>query len=252
MITETATQGALIIGASSGIGRAIARRLAKAGYSLILAGRDLELLRELAADIEVRFQVKVECRYFEALEFDSHTPFFRDCVEFFSGNLHGVMLCHGQMPEQTDAAGDFALTRRMIDVNYLSSTSILNLAAGHFEDRKRGWVAAVTSVAGDRGRASNYLYGSTKAALSTVLAGLRVRLAKVGVTVTDIKPGFVDTSLTWARPGMFLVATPATVANDAYNAIKKNKAIVYTPFFWSPIMMIIRLIPDFLFRRMSL
>lgn len=252
MISETATQGALVIGASSGIGRAIARRLAKAGYSLILAGRDLDLLAEIAADIEVRFQVKVECRRFEALEFEGHAIFFASCVEFFAGNLHGVMLCHGQMPEQEDAADDFALTRRMIDVNYTSAVSILNLAAPHFEQRKRGWIAAVSSVAGDRGRSSNYLYGSTKAALSAVLSGLRVRLAKVGVTVTDARPGFVDTSLTWARPGMFLVAAPSTVADDIYRAIKRNKAVVYTPFFWSLIMTIIRNIPDQIFRRLSL
>jgi decaprenylphospho-beta-D-erythro-pentofuranosid-2-ulose 2-reductase len=246
------TRGVIIVGATSGIGRAITRRLAEAGYSLILAGRDLDALDEIAIDVQVRFGGKAEARRFEALEFDGHAVFFNECIEAFAGKLSGLVLCHGQMPEQDDAARDFALARRMIEVNYLSSVSLLGLAATYFESAQEGFIAAITSVAGDRGRASNYLYGSSKSALSTVLAGLRVRLAKSGVGVVDVRPGFVDTQLTWGRPGMFLVASPDRVAQDVYRGIVKNRAVVYTPFFWAAIMAVIRRIPDVVFRRLSL
>lgn len=246
------TPGAIIVGATSGIGRAIARRLGAAGYSLILAGRDLDALGEIAGDIQVRFAATAEPRSFEALDFESHAEFFGECVEYFAGNLRGLVLCHGQMPDQDAASHDFALVRRMIEVNYLSAVSLLGIAADHLELEQRGFIAAITSVAGDRGRASNYLYGSSKSALSAVLSGMRVRLAKSGVSVIDVRPGFIDTQLTWGRPGMFLVASPDTVARDLYRGIVKNRAVVYTPFFWAPIMWIIRAIPDFVFRRLRL
>ncbi len=244
--------GAIIVGATSGMGRAIARRLAEAGYSLILAARDPSALAEIATDVQVRFGTKAETRRFEALDFESHAEFFAEAVEYFAGDLRGLVLCHGQMAEQEDAARDFALARRMIEVNYLSSVSLLGLAAAYFESEKRGFIAAITSVAGDRGRASNYLYGSSKSALSAVLSGLRVRLAKSDVAVVDVRPGFVDTQLTWGRPGMFLVASPDRVAQDVYHGIVKNRAVVYTPFFWAAIRWVIRAIPDVVFRRLSL
>jgi short-subunit dehydrogenase len=246
------TEGVLLVGATSGMGRALARRLAAEGHALLLAGRDVDALSAIATDIEVRFETRVEARPFEALAFESHAGFFEDCVEHFAGNLHGLVMCHGQMPEQADAERDFALARRMIEVNYLSQVSLLNLAALHFEARQAGFIAVLTSVAGDRGRQSNYLYGSTKAGLSTVLSGLRVRLAKRDVAVVDVRPGFVDTQLTWGRPGLFLVASPETVAGDVLRGIRRGRAVVYTPFFWRGIMMIIRAIPDFVFRRLSL
>lgn len=246
------TTGVVVVGATSGMGRALARRLANEGHGLILAGRDMEALSALATDLEVRCESKVEVRGFEALDFESHAAFFADCIEYFGGQLHGLVLCHGQMPEQADAERDFALARRMIEVNYLSHVSLLNLAALHFEAREAGFIAVLSSVAGDRGRQSNYLYGSSKAALSAVVSGLRVRLAKRGVPVVDVRPGFVDTQLTWGRPGLFLVASPDTVARDVMRGIRRNRAVVYTPFFWAGIMAIIRAIPDFVFRRLSL
>jgi decaprenylphospho-beta-D-erythro-pentofuranosid-2-ulose 2-reductase len=244
--------GVLIVGATSGIGRALARGLAGEGYDVMLAGRQLDELDPVATDLQIRYGIKAECREFEALAFESHADFFEECVEFFAGDLHGMLLCHGSMPEQEDAARDFALTSRMIDINYTASVSLLNRAANHLEERGRGWICAVTSVAGDRGRPGNYLYGSTKAAVSTVLSGMRARLAKSGVAVVDVRPGFVDTSLTWGREGMFLVASPERVARDVLRGIRRNRGVVYTPFFWAGIMAIIRSIPDFVFRRLSL
>lgn len=244
--------GALVVGATSGMGQAIARRLAQEGIPLILAGRDMEALERQAKDLQVRFRIDVEVRAFEALRFESHAEFWKRCVEHFDGELEGVMLCHGEMPEQEDAARDFSVARRMIDINYVSMVSLLNLAAQHFEQRGHGWIAALSSVAGDRGRPSNYLYGSTKSALSAVLSGMRARLDGRGIVVVDVRPGFVDTGLTWGRPGMFLVASPDRVARDVIRGITRNRAIVYTPCFWLGIMFIIRAIPEFVFRKLKL
>ena len=244
--------GIVIVGATSGMGRALARRLASEGHPLILAGRDLDELQLIAGDLEIRHGIKATTRSFDAREHADHPAFLEGCVEHFAGQLHGLLLCQGTMPEQADAQRDFTAARRMIEVNYLSMVSLLEPAATWFEERGAGWICAISSVAGDRGRQSNYLYGSTKAALSVLLSGLRTRLAKRGVRVIDVKPGFVDTGLTFGRPGMFLVASPESVAEDVVRGIRKNRPVVYTPFFWRAIMFIIRMVPDFVFRRLSI
>lgn len=245
-------RGAVLVGATSGIGRAIARRLAAEGYDLILAGRRLDELALLSADLEVRFGTKNEVRPFEALAFGSHPEFFEECASFFGDALHGVLLCHGEMPDADLAAQDFETAHRCIEINFTSAVSLLTLASRHLEARGRGWICAVSSVAGDRGRPSNYVYGSSKAALSTYLGGLRPRLARAGVSVVDVKPGFVDTGLTWGRPGMFLVATPERVADDVMRGIRRDRAVVYTPRFWALILFVIRALPDFVFKRLQL
>jgi short-subunit dehydrogenase len=242
----------LILGATSGIARAVAEQLAQRRHPLILAGRDVDELEKTAADLRLRHEVKAEVHRFEALEFAGHGAFFEGCVRACDGPLHGVILCHGALVPQAVAQQDFDAARRMIDVNYTSAVSILNLAANYLESEKAGFICAVSSVAGDRGRQSNYLYGSTKAALNIYLEGLRVRLAKVGVPVTTVKPGFVDTRMTRGQPGMFLVATPERVARDICRAIRRRRDVLYTPWFWRGIMTIICSIPAFVFKRMKL
>jgi decaprenylphospho-beta-D-erythro-pentofuranosid-2-ulose 2-reductase len=242
----------LVLGAGSAMARAIAHELAATGHSLILAGRGTDDLEKTAADLRVRHEASVTVRRFEATDFDDHERFFGDCVKAAGGELHGVILCHGYMAEQAVAQRDFAEARRMIDVNYASAVSVLEQAARYLEDRKRGYVCAITSVAGDRGRRSNYLYGSSKAALNTYLQGLRHRLSKSGVPVLTVKPGFVDTRMTWGLPGLFLVASPDKVAKDVCKAIRKKRNVTYTPWFWRGIMSIICAVPDFIFRRTKL
>ena len=242
----------LITGATSSIARAVAHRFAEAGYALVLAGRDEGELARDAADLRLRHGVAVRTLAFDATDFAAHPGFVDACLHGGGAALEGVVVCHGYMAEQDDAARDFSLARRMIDVNYTSAVSVLNLLADYFERRKSGYVCAVSSVAGDRGRGSNYLYGSTKAALSTYLQGLRNRLAKAGVTVVTVKPGFVDTALTFGRPGMFLVATPQRVGADVFRAVRKGRSVVYTPWFWRGIMGIIKAIPEPVFKRMKL
>ena len=137
-------------------------------------------------------------------------------------------------------------------MNYASVVSLFERLAPGFEARGTGFLCAVSSVAGDRGRQSNYLYGSTKAALTTFMDGLRVRLSKSGVCVTTVKPGFVDTPLTFGRPGIFLPGSPEGVARDIVRGIRRNRRTVYTPKMWALILFVIRNLPDFLFRRLSL
>lgn len=242
----------VIVGGSSSIGRALARQWAKAGSDLILAGRDLPDLQRTADDIRVRSGREVKVVSFDALAFDKHQAFWNECKAIAGEKLNGIVLLHGTMPVQADAQSDLAVARAAIDVNYVSVVSLLTYVANDFEARKRGFIAVFSSVAGDRGRQSNYVYGSAKAALSTFLGGLRVRLAKSHVNVLTVKPGFVDTSMTWGLPGLFLVASPENVAADVYHGVIGGNGVLYTPGFWRYIMLIIRMVPDFIFKRMKM
>jgi len=247
-----ATPWVLVVGASSGIGRAIARRWALAGSNVILAGRDIEDMNRSAADLRIRSGHRVEVVPFDALAFDTHESFWRECKSRAGGTIDGVIMLHGNLPAQSDAQADVNVARAAIDTNFTSAVSILSLAANDFEANRHGFVCVFSSVAGDRGRQSNYVYGSAKAGLTTFLQGLRVRLFKSGVSVVTVKPGFVDTGMTWGLPGMFLVAHPKSVADDVYRAVEKGKPTIYTPFFWRYIMMIIKSVPDFIFKRMKM
>ena len=241
----------LIIGATSSMARAIAERLGRAGDRLALAARDPDELLALAADVRLRTGAIVEALPLDVTDFDAHDAFVDHAVAALGGTIDGVILCQGFMAEQADAEKDPALVRRMSDVNYASAAALASLIGDRLT-RPGGFVCAVSSVAGDRGRQSNYFYGSTKAALNTAMDGLRVKLSKVGVSVTTIKPGFVDTSMTWGLKGMFLVASPERIARDVERAIARRKPVVYTPWFWRWIMLIIRSIPSFIFNRMKL
>jgi short-subunit dehydrogenase len=158
------------------------------------------------------------------------------------------------MADEQAARRDFAQARQMIDVNFTSAVSILGLVAGHMEDRRHGWIAAVSSVAGDRGRQSNYHYGATKAALSAWLQGLRNRLHPAGVRVLTVKPGMVDTPMTEGvvDPRSPLVSTPERVAQDIDRAIRGRGNVLYTPARWALIMGVIRSLPECVFKRLRL
>jgi short-subunit dehydrogenase len=244
----------LILGATSGIGKAVAHRLAARGQELIVAGRDHDELHALATDLKIRYQVAVQPACYEATNFASHGAFFSACADSPSSPLAGLVFCQGTMADQAVAQRDFAACQRMIDVNYTSAVSLLSLAAAHFAERGSGYICALSSVAGDRGRQSNFLYGSTKAALTVYLQGLRNRMARRGVAVVTVKPGFVDTAMTWGllKAGSPLVASPARVARDIVRAIDRRANVIYTPWFWRGIMTIIQSIPEPIFKRMAL
>ncbi len=240
----------LILGATSGIASAIAYKFASEQCNLILAGRNVEQIKALANDILIRNNVQTFYKQFEATDTVSHEAFFQECVQI--SELDAVVLCYGFLGEQKVAESDFQHAKNIIDVNFTSCISILNISANYFEGKRRGTICSISSVAGDRGRQSNYFYGSAKGALSIYLQGLRNRLSRFGVHVLTVKPGFVDTKMTYGQPGMFLVAKPETVANDIYKAMIKKKNTLYTPFFWRYIMLIIKYIPENIFKKMNL
>ncbi len=242
----------LLVGPTSGIGKAVAHVLAEEGKNLLLAGRDLTAIESIAQDLKIRYGVDVASKSFEALAFETHGQLF----EFSSDEecISGLFLCHGYMTDQSATQTDFAQAAQTIDVNYKSCVSVLHLAADYFCRQGKGFICALSSVAGDRGRQSNYTYGSSKAALSVFLQGLRNRLAPAGIPVTTVKPGFVDTAMTWGilDPDSLLVASPQRVARDIVHAVGKKRDVVYVPWFWFYIMLIIKSIPEVLFKRLKL
>ena len=242
----------LVLGAASAIARAVAGEFARRGFDLLLAGRDREELDKVAVDLALRYGVRAQGLVFDALAFDSHAAFVEACREASRDSLAGAVLCFGYLGEQSAAQKDSAEARRVLDTNLVGAVSILSLLANHFEARRAGFLCALSSVAGDRGRQSNYVYGAAKAGLTVFLQGLRNRLFASGVTVTTIKPGFVDTAMTWGRPGMFLVASPQAAARSVVKAVLKGDDEAYVPGFWRPVMLLIRLIPERLFKRMKL
>jgi decaprenylphospho-beta-D-erythro-pentofuranosid-2-ulose 2-reductase len=242
----------LVLGAASAIARAVAGEFARRGFDLLLAGRDREELDKVAADLSLRYGVRAQGRVFDALDFDSHPAFVEACRETSRDSLSGVVLCFGYLGEQSAAQKDPAEARRVLDTNLVGAVSILSLLANHLEGKRAGFLCALSSVAGDRGRQSNYVYGAAKAGLTVFLQGLRNRLFASGVTVTTIKPGFVDTPMTWGRPGLFLVASPQAAARSIVKAVLKGEDLAYVPRFWRPVMLLIRLIPEKIFKRMRL
>ncbi len=244
------TRNVLILGATSAIARGVAMAFASLGDNLYLASRDLDELQRIASDLRVRYDISVHTGLFDANKPETHTAFFQQVVGTM-GNLDGIALAFGLMGDQISAR-EFDVAEKIIMSNYTGAVSILGLSANYLEARKAGFIIGITSVAGDRGRQSNYVYGSAKGALSLYLQGLRNRLYPVNVRVLTIKPGFVDTAMTFGLPGMFLVASPATIGKKIVESLNKSADVIYLPFFWRYIMLIIKHIPEFIFKRLKL
>jgi decaprenylphospho-beta-D-erythro-pentofuranosid-2-ulose 2-reductase len=248
-VSETGT--VIVLGANSGIGRAVADELARRGFDLLLAGRDAEELDALAADCRVRHGVATRRQVFDALALETHGAVVEACRLASHDSLAGAVVCFGTLGDQSVALKDPMETKRIFDTNLLGAASILGFLANHFEAKRRGFLCAISSVAGDRGRQSNYVYGAAKAGLTVFLQGLRNRLFRSGVRVITIKPGFVDTGMTYGRPGMFLVASPERAARRIVKAILRGSDQSYVPAFWRPVMFLIRSIPERLGKRLS-
>jgi decaprenylphospho-beta-D-erythro-pentofuranosid-2-ulose 2-reductase len=239
----------LIIGAKSDIAKEVARVYAKAGYNLYLAARDSSSLEDLKQDIEIRSGVEVELKEFDIAAFDTHENFY----DSLKKRPLGVIVVSGYMAEQKKAQKEWSETLQMINVNYTGAISILNIVANDFEKERRGFIVGVSSVAGDRGRKANYIYGSAKAGFSAYLSGLRNRLHESGVQVLTVKPGFVNTKMTEGLDlPPKLTASPSEVAEDIFNAQQKGRNILYTKSVWMFIMLIIKHIPEFIFKKMSI
>ena len=240
----------LILGANAGIGRALAAQFALHRRDLILAGRDLEELQFLAADLRLRHNVDARAERVDVLNFAALEPALAACIAPAGDSLEGGVLCTGYLGDPETARKDRNEARRILDTNFTGSVLALEILASHFEQKRRGFICALSSVAGDRGRQSNYLYGSAKGGLTTYLQGLRNRLYHSGVQVITVKPGFVDTRMVFGRAKLPLVASPEAVARDIYHAVKRRKNVVYVPWFWRVIMLIVRAIPEGLFKRL--
>jgi decaprenylphospho-beta-D-erythro-pentofuranosid-2-ulose 2-reductase len=244
-------QAVLIVGATSSIARALATRMAIAGDRLYLAGRDLPEVQRIARDVQIRCRTVVGTGVFDANDVASHPALLREAVVNLEG-LDCAILAVGELGDQAEAEASFEEAGRIIQSNYTGVVSLLMQIATHMEQQRRGTIVAIASVAGDRGRRSNYVYGSAKGALALYLQGLRARLFHAGVHVLTVKPGFVDTKMTFGRPGMLLMASPQTIARVILAAIHHRREVVYLPAFWSPLMAVIRLIPEPIFKRLRL
>ena len=240
---------ALILGATSDIGRAIAHRLAEEGYTLQLAARDREQLAREAGDVELRYQVPVSQHVFDILQPQTHAALLAGL-----NVLPDVAVCVvGLLGEQDEGERDFDGAERVMITNYLGPARLLGNLANRFEARGSGTLVGISSVAGDRGRATNYIYGSAKAGFTAFLSGLRNRLAKKGVHVVTVKPGFVRTRMTEGipLPGP-LTTVPLVVGEAVVKAIKKKTNVIYVTTTWRCVMLVIRLLPERLFKIMKI
>ncbi len=239
----------LILGAASDIAKATAIRFAVRDYDLYLAGRNLVELEKDANDLRIRYAIQAKAVRFDVLNWKSHQEFYDSLDPKPSGLIFAV----GYLGNQETAQNDFNEARRILDTNLTGIVSISEIVASDFERRKEGFVIGIGSVAGDRGRKSNYVYGSAKAGISTYLSGLRGRLCRVGIPVLTVKPGFVRTKMTASLDlPEKLLAEPDEVAADIFKAWKKEKHEIYTKWFWKYIMLIIKNIPERFFKKMDL
>lgn len=240
----------IILGATSSMARAFARAVAAEGAAVLLAGRDSEELAALAADCRLR-----GARAAEAVAFDAREPATFGAIverlEAEEGEVNAAVFV-GSMPEQAAIDREPALIDGVVADSFTGPARFLQMFAPVMEARGGGTVVGVGSVAGDRGRLGNYVYGAAKAGFATYLSGLRNRLTRAGGHVVTVKPGFVDTAMTWGLPGLFLVASPEAVAADLLRAVRKKRNVIYTPFFWRWIMLIIRHIPEPIFKKMKI
>jgi hypothetical protein len=239
----------LIIGAKSDIAKAVAREYAAHGFDLILAARNVEELNGFASDIKIRYNKTVMLKEFDLVDFASHKAFY----DGLSKKPMGVVVSAGYMVEQSIAQNEWSEALNTINVNYTGAISILNIIANDFEARKSGFIIGISSVAGDRGRKANYIYGSAKAGFSAYLSGLRNRLFSSGVQVLTVKPGFVATKMTEGLdlPAK-LTAQPDAVAKDIFSAQQKGKDVLYTKSIWRLVMLIIKHIPESIFKKMNI
>lgn len=241
----------LIIGATSAMAEQCARLWARRGDTLFLVGRNKERLSVISADLKVRGAEQVYEQTADLNAIDQLTTLIENVYSILK-NIDTVLIAHGTLSDQEACQKSIKITLDEIQTNALSTIALLTLLANHFEQQGQGTIAVISSVAGDRGRASNYVYGSAKAMVTAFTSGLRQRLATVGVNVLTIKPGFVDTPMTASFKKGLLWAQPDTVAQQIVKAIDQKKAVVYVPGFWRWIMLIIQHIPNIIFNRIKL
>jgi short-subunit dehydrogenase len=241
----------LVLGATSAIAIATARRLAAMGASLYLVARSESKLEAVACDLETRGASQVVLRVMDLDDTAAHPAMLAAAAETL-GQIDFALIAHGVLGDQDEAQGEYAAAEKILVTNFLSAVSLSTWLANYFEARKTGILGVISSVAGDRGRKSNYVYGASKGALNIFLDGLRNRVDRHGVDVITIRPGFVSTPMTAHLPQNALFASPNAIAEGILKAVRDGKDIVYLPPIWRPIMFLIRSIPQSIFKRMNL
>jgi decaprenylphospho-beta-D-erythro-pentofuranosid-2-ulose 2-reductase len=247
----TAMRKIIILGATSGIAVEVQRLLAREGRELLLVARSPHRLAEIRADLLVRGAQQVLTYSADLACIQQHAAVFEFTRHNFP-DFDTVLLAYGSMRDQKDSETSVDILLEELHVNFVSATAILTLFAADLERRRTGCLAAITSVAGDRGRRSNYVYGSSKGALSLFLQGLRSRFHPASVRVITIKPGPVQTPMTDHLPNAARFADPEQVARDIVRALaRRSPDVLYTPRIWRYIMTAVQRIPEGLFKRLS-
>jgi short-subunit dehydrogenase len=241
----------LIIGATSAIAEATARLWAEQGHRFYLLGRNTERLDNIAADLKVRGAELAQFAVLDVNDFTQHAYVLEAATKALGG-IDIVLIAQGTLSNQKACEQDFAITLQELNTNAISVISLLTHLANYFEVKKHGCIAVISSVAGDRGRQSNYIYGTAKGAVTIFLQGLRSRLYKSGVQVLTIKPGFVDTPMTAAFKKGLLWVKPDAIARSICAGIERKRDVVYSPWFWWGVMAIIKIIPDCFFKRINI
>ena len=241
----------LIVGATSAIAHETAKCFAQDGAEFFLVARSREKLVDVGNDLKVRGAQRIETYVLDVTELERHQEMIESAIEALAG-LDMVLIAHGTLGDQQKCQRSVTETLNEFTTNCTSVISLLTILADYFEQQKRGCIAVISSVAGDRGRQSNYVYGAAKGALSVFLQGLRNRLSKSGVAVVTVKPGLIDTPMTASVKKGLLVASAQGVGEGIYHAMKGRKEVVYLPWFWRPIMLIVRTIPEPVFKRLSM
>ena len=241
-------KGIVILGATSTIAMDVARQLAEPGRSFVLVARNGSDLEVIAEDLRTRGSAVYNVVQ-DLADFNGHEKLMGIVKDTLGESLHTVLLSYGALGDQEREERDINALRYQLDVNFTSAASLLTLVANELESRGVGQIVAISSVAGDRGRSRNYVYGAAKAGLTTFLSGLRQRLATKGVGVLTVLPGFVATKMTQHLQRTPLFASSEVVAKNIVKAMEANRNIIYTPWFWYGIMMVIRNIPEGVFKR---
>lgn len=241
----------VVLGATSGIAEATCRIWASQGASLFLVARNAERLAVVAADLKTRGAAYVDTAVADLDNTADHASLLTHAINSLGG-MDVAYLAHGILGDQSKAEQDFAVAEQILHTNFVSVVSLLTWLANYCAQRHSGVLAVISSVAGDRGRKSNYLYGASKAGLSAFLGGLRNRVDREGVTVLNIKPGPVKTAMTAQMKGAAKFADVDKVARSIVAAVEAKKDTLYVPFQWAPIMFVIRHIPERVFKKLNL
>lgn len=240
----------IIAGATSSIAKEFARLVAKQGDDLILLGRDQEKLKAEQADLQIRYDVSVDCLFFDAIDTHMHEDIVKQCVAIAKKPIH-VLVAFGYMPVNDALDCTLSDAVKTMQVNYNGAACFMLALIPFLKNQKKSHVLVLGSVAGDRGRSSNFVYGSAKAGLAQFCEGLRAALFKTGVTVTLMRLGYIDTPLTYGKPGYFLAASPKSCASACLRFAKCGAAARYFPWFWRWIMLIFQSMPRMLFHRLK-